>query len=163
MTTTTTMPEFSSHSKRELATCHPHLRRVAEEAIRYVDYRVLEGYRSEQAQNRAYRTGRSTLQYPGSKHNRTATEADVRQGFAGQAGEPLSWAVDVAIYHYDDPHIRWGLRGEFYMLGGLFRGIGAMILPSGWGIRLGADWDSDGYTSDQSFHDLPHVELVQTD
>lgn len=156
------MPEFGERSSQELATCHPHLRMVLEEGIRRVDFTIVEGYRGEEAQNEAYRTGKSTLQYPESKHNRTATEEDVEAGFAAQAGEPLSWAADVAMWHYDTPHIRWERHGEFYLLAGILRGIGEMILPEGWSIRQGADWDRDGYTTDQSFHDLPHIELVRT-
>jgi hypothetical protein len=30
----------------------------------------------------------------------------------------------------------------------------------GIAIRCGADWDGDGLTSDQSFHDLAHIELT---
>ena len=31
----------------------------------------------------------------------------------------------------------------------------------GIAIRWGGDWDGDGDFSDQTFHDLPHFELVQ--
>lgn len=155
------MPQFGDRSKRELATCHPHLRLVLDEAIERVDFTVLEGYRGEEKQNEAYRKGASTLRYPESKHNNVATEDDVSAGFAPTAGAPLSLAVDIAPWYPDNPHVRWDGRAEFYILAGLVRGIGEMILPEGWAIRTGADWDRDGKTHDQSFHDLPHIELIE--
>ena len=157
------MASFGKRSTKRLETCHPHLRLVLDEAIRYVDFTILEGWRSEDRQNEMLETGMSTLAWPKSKHNRVATAEDVEEGLAPNEGAPLSRAVDVAMYHKDLPHVRWDLRGEFYMLGGLIRGIGAMVLPNGWVIRLGADWDRDGHTTDQTFMDLPHVELIELD
>lgn len=155
------MPAFGTTSREHLGTVHPLLRRVLEEAIKHRDFKVLQGWRSKEDQEDCFRRGTTTLHYPKSKHNNVATEADVAAGLAPNPGAPLSLAVDVAIYHPDPPHVRWDNRDEFYMLSGFIQGVGEMVLPAGWHIRPGADWDRDGKTKDQSFVDLPHVELVK--
>ena len=157
------MAEFGAASKAKLETCHPLIRRIAEEGIRYVDFTVLHlgAWRSAEVQNELFQSGKSKVEWPKSKHNYVATEEDVAAGYAPHVGAPLSRAIDVAMWHPDQPHVKWERRGEFYMLGGFLRGIGEMLLPEGWSVRLGADWDRDGYTDDQTFHDLPHVELIE--
>lgn len=135
---------------------------VLEEAIKVYDFTIVQGWRGEEDQTDAYLSGNSTLQWPESTHNNVATSEDVDAGLAPNEGAPLSMGVDLAPWHPDEPHIRWQRLDEFYMLAGLVRGIGEMILPEGWAIRLGGDWDSDGYTDDQRFIDAGHVELRKT-
>lgn len=128
------MPSFSKKSQDILATCHPDLQKVFNEVIKHFDCTVMCGHRSEEEQNEAYRTGRSKLQYPQSKHN----------------GSP-SRAIDVAPYPID-----WNDTDRFYFFAGLVKGIAAGM---GIDIRFGGDWDSDTDLHDQTFMDLPHYEL----
>lgn len=134
---------------------------VLEEAIKHRDFTIIQGWRSKEEQEECLRRGTTTVGWPKSKHNNVATRSDVEEGLAPNEGAPLSLAADVAIWHPTAPHVRWDRRGEFYMLSGFLQGIGEAVLPENWHIRPGADWDRDGYTDDQSFHDLPHVELVR--
>lgn len=155
------MPEFGRRSRERLSTCHPHLQMVAHEVIPHYDHTIVAGWRGEEAQEQAFVSGRSAKRWPDSKHNHVASEEDVEAGFAPNVGAPLSLGLDVAPWHPEWPHIYWQRTSEFYMLAGMYRGIGEKVLPEGWAIRLGADWDDDGYTEDQEFKDLGHIELVR--
>lgn len=130
------MYRFGKTSKRRLTTCHTDLQRLFNEVIKYYDCSILCGYRSEEKQNEAYSEGRSTVEWPNSKHNVYP-----------------SIAVDVAPYPID-----WDELRRFYMFVGIVRGVAAMM---GINIRCGADWDGDMEVKDQNFHDLPHVELIE--
>lgn len=63
-----------------------------------------------------------------------------------------SLAVDVAPYP-----IKWNDYLRFYAFAGFVLGTATEM---GIKIRSGMDWDSDREFNDQSFHDLPHYELV---
>lgn len=134
------MPQFSAASKSKLATCHPDLQRLFNEVIKYRDCTIICGYRGEEEQNEAYRTGKSQLRFPHSMHNL----------------EP-SPAVDVMPYFDTEPHIRWNDIESTYEFIGFVKGI---AFTMGIDIRNGADWDMDSDFHDQTFIDLPHYELV---
>ena len=138
--------KFGRKSKERLNTIHPLLQDVLNEALEYVDFTILEGSRSVERQQQLVDEGKSTTM--NSKHI-------VREGKA------WSRAVDIAPYP-----IRWGgidnekdVRdlGRIYMFIGFIKGI---AVKRGVDIRIGADWDGDFNTQDQSFHDLFHIELV---
>lgn len=131
------MPSFGKTSKKELGTCHPLLQEVLNEAIKVVDFKVLQGTRSEEEQERLFREGRSKVRWPNSKHNTYP-----------------SLAVDVAPYpiDWDGPHA----TKKFARLAGIIEGI---AYTKGIQLRWGGDWDGDGQMRDQKFHDLPHLEL----
>ena len=130
------MPEFSPRSKAKLAQCDARLQRVFEEVVKHFDCTVLEGRRTEQRQNELFRTGKSKVQYPNSKHNAT-----------------VSLAADVAPYPID-----WNDTKRFYLFGGFVLGIAR---SQGVILRWGGDWDGDFQWNDQSFHDLPHFEIKE--
>ena len=69
------MPSFGTKSKECLATLHPDLQKVLNEAIKHIDFSIIWGHRGEQAQNRAYRDGYSKVQWPNSRHNTQPSEA----------------------------------------------------------------------------------------
>lgn len=129
------MSNFGSHSVKQLGTCHKDLQRLMTEVIKHYDFRVVEGHRDEEAQTKALQEKKTTLPWPKSKHNAFP-----------------SLAVDIAPWPID-----WSDTRRFYFLAGLVKGIATQM---GIKIRIGADWDGDGMLNDQTFHDLPHVELV---
>lgn len=146
---------FSASSQAKLDTCHPIIQEIMEKVIRLspMDFTIIHGYRGKAIQNKLYAEGKSKLKYPESKHNRT----DIR-------GEPMSWAVDVAPWFKEAPHIRWDSTREFRWLAGFILGVGQPIaLEAGYTLRWGGDWDSDGDHSnrDNPFQDLGHIELVR--
>jgi len=128
------MPSFSRKSQSILATCHPDLQRLFKEVVKHFDCTVMCGERTEEEQTEYYRTGRSKVQYPQSKHNSSP-----------------SMAVDVAPYP-----INWNDTDRFYFFAGVVKGIAAGMELD---IRFGGDWDSDTDLHDQTFMDLPHYEL----
>lgn len=129
------MPEFGPRSERALETAHPDLQRLFCEVIKHYDCSVLEGHRGQVAQEEAVQKGLSKTHWPDSKHNKVP-----------------SLAVDVAPWPID-----WNDTQRFYHFAGFVKGIAAMMnIP----IRQGCDWDGDSDLKDQTFMDLPHVELL---
>ncbi len=128
------MPRFGKKSKAKLEEVDERLVRVLDKAIEYKDFTILTGHRGKDEQNLMVKEGKSKLSWPKSKHN----------------GKP-SKAVDIAPYPID-----WNDTKRFAHLAGLVQGIG---LSMGINIRWGGDWDRDGETKDNTFNDLPHLEL----
>lgn len=128
------MNRFSRTSAARLATCHPDLQAVMEQALQVCDCTILCGYRNESEQNALFSEGKSQLHYPKGRHNASP-----------------SLAVDVAPYPID-----WHDRERFSYFAGVVIGIGASM---GIAIRWGGDWDGDFDLKDNNFDDLVHFEL----
>lgn len=129
------MPNFGQRSKTQLTTCDERLRTVLWRAIEFVDFAVIEGYRNEVRQNDLFYQGLSKLRFPYGKHNQ----------------EP-SLAVDIIPWPSG-----WSNLDKMVELGRFIQGVGFGL---GFPIRWGGDWDSDFDRTDQTFHDLAHVELI---
>lgn len=129
------MYKFGKTSQARLDTCHPKLQEILNEAIKYTDFSVTCGYRSEADQQKAFESGDSKLKYPKSKHNTKP-----------------SMAVDVAPWPID-----WDNIPRFAILAGIIKGI---AMAKGIDVRLGCDWAGDGDITNQKFMDWPHIELV---
>lgn len=125
---------FGSKSRERLQELHPDLQAVLKNAIHIVDFSIICGYRGPEEQNKAYRAGRSKLQYPQSKHNRKP-----------------SLAVDIAPFP-----IHWGNERRFDFVAGICLGLAKSM---GIRLRYGGDWDMDGELLNNNFNDLPHLEL----
>ena len=132
------MPSFGAKSKANLSECHPDLQKVFNKVIQSYDCSVIEGYRGREEQDAAFHSGKSKLQYPKSKHNR----------------QP-ALAADVIPYPVD-----WDDTKQFYHFAGFVQGIAEEM---GIQLRWGGDWNSNRLFEDQSFHDLPHYELIKAD
>ena len=130
--------KFGKQSLKNLNEAHPALQKLFHEVIKHIDCSVIEGYRPQEEQNKAYHAGKSKLKYPESKHN-----------------QKPAMAVDVCPYPID-----WKDTARFYYLAGIVKGIATQM---GIKIRSGCDWDGDNDFSDQNFHDLPHFELVEVE
>jgi peptidoglycan L-alanyl-D-glutamate endopeptidase CwlK len=129
------MPEFSKASLEMLDTCDERLIKLALIVVAQVDCTVLCGYRGEADQNEAFRTGRSKLVWPFSKHNVSP-----------------SLAIDLAPYPID-----WTDRERFYYFAGFVLGVAYSI---DFPLRYGGDWDSDMDPEPGDF-DLVHFELEE--
>ncbi|MHC4992700.1 MAG: M15 family metallopeptidase [Planctomycetota bacterium] len=134
------MPSFSQRSQDRLNTCDPRLVEIFEEVIKHWDCTILQGVRPKEEQDEYFRTGRSKVQWPNSKHN-VLNPGD------------KSRAVDVAPYPID-----WNDTRRFDYFAGFVQGIAA---SKGITLRWGGDWDSDRDQSDQTFNDLPHFEIKE--
>lgn len=127
------MPSFSDRSETQLATCHADLRRVLNEAIRLIDFAVLEGHRSPGRQEYLYEIGASKV-------------------LKGKHNELPSLAVDIAPWP-----VNWADRERFVYFAGVVMGIAGTL---GVALRWGGDWDRDTELADETFRDLGHFELV---
>lgn len=135
------MPKFSQESFSKLSTCHIELQTLFYEVIRHFDCQVLEGFRNEEEQEKAFDAGNTKLHWPNGRHNRNP-----------------SMAVDVAPYPVD-----WKNTKRFYWFAGYVMGIAQRLKDEGkmtYSVRFGGDWDSDKDINDQTFNDLVHFELV---
>lgn len=135
--------KFSNKSKDALETCHYDLQTLFNEVIKFADCSILEGYRTEEKQNRMMEEGKSKLSYPNSKHNTNP-----------------SLAIDVVPFPVPD----WEKLSDFYYFAGFVKGIADSLYKSGrmtYKIRCGADWGQNYRVSDETFSDLIHYELVK--
>lgn len=130
------MNKFSKKSKEKLDTCHPDLRRLFNEVIKHYDCTIICGHRGKEEQDEAVRSGHSKVSWPNSKHNQL-----------------LSLAADVVPY----PLKSWNDREPFVHFAGFVQGLSVSM---GIKIRWGGDFNMNNNLKDQSFHDLPHFELI---
>jgi peptidoglycan LD-endopeptidase CwlK len=129
------MFKYSDSSKEKLSTADTRLQDLFNEVIKHVDCTIICGYRNKYDQNKAVAEGASKTPWPTSKHNSTPSKA-----------------IDAMPFPID-----WKDTKRNYMFVGIVRGIAMkMEIP----IRCGADWDGDMQVTDQTFHDIPHFELV---
>tara|TARA_R110000744_G_scaffold72073_3_gene145019 strand:+ start:490 stop:909 length:420 start_codon:yes stop_codon:yes gene_type:complete len=138
------MPQFGQQSVRNLYECEQPLIDLFEEVVKHYDCSIIEGIRSQEEQDKLYHAGKSKLKWPHGKHNVTDSQ-------------PMSLAVDVIPYPgvLDGVSI-WEDLNRFYHFIGFVRGVAAVM---GIPIRCGADWNGDNNLRDQTFNDLPHIEL----
>lgn len=136
------MPKFSAASQQKLFTCHQDLQVLFREVIKHFDCTILEGYRNEEDQNKAFSTGHSKLKWPNGKHNSNP-----------------STAVDVTPYpiNFNDEKLSlW--------FGGYVLGIAEMLKSQGkitHSIRWGGAWNGLGMlNAPHMLNDLVHFELV---
>ena len=127
---------YSAKSRCKLATCHPILQDVFNEAIKYMDITIVHGRRGEQEQNELVRAGHSQLMYPKSWHNKV----------------PYSRATDAVPCPID-----WTDRERFTLYAGFIQGLAQGL----YGVALvwGGDWNHDWKVRDNKFDDLAHFEL----
>ena len=129
------MPKYSKRSAIKLAQCDERLQWVFNRVIDSVDCVILVGHRNQETQEEMYEQGRSQLQWPNSPHNTLPSRA-----------------LDVAPYPID-----WNDRERFTLFAGFVLGIAENM---GIKLRWGGDWNRNWKTSDNSFDDLVHFELL---
>lgn len=130
--------KFSQDSLIHLEYCDDKIKRIANEAIKFVDFSVVCGYRDKDEQTTAYNEGHSKTPWPQSLHNSLPSQA-----------------VDVQPYPWDGQNLK-----GFYFLAGVFLTIAYNFnIP----LRWGGDWDNDKNFENNKFNDLFHFELIQAD
>jgi len=137
------MPAFTSYrSVRVRSELHRECVVVVDEAIKHIDFSLIDGARTTAQQQTHFANGTSTLDgvVKKSKHQ-------------VYPGKELSDAWDFI----PAPFTTWDDRPIFTAYAHFFIGIG---YAKGIELRWGGDWDSDFRWRDQSFHDLPHMERV---
>ncbi len=126
--------KFGKRSRRRLKGVHPDLVKVVEECLHLMDISIIEGVRSIEKQRDYVKTGASKTMK--SKH------------LTGDALDLSPYPIDMKS--------KMGIKRHYYMAG-MLRGIAHMMDIK---IRSGADWDSDGNITDQTFMDLVHIERI---
>lgn len=127
---------FSDKSQQQLLTADIRLQRLFNEIIKHYDCTIIQGHRGQAEQDEYFRTGKSKVQWPNSKHNSTPSKA-----------------VDAGPYPID-----WNDTEAFYYFGGYVKATAAQL---GINIRWGGDWDGDTDFHDQTFMDLVHFEVME--
>ena len=129
------MPRFSARSQANLSSCDERLQRLFNAVIEHYDCSVLCGHRGREEQEKAYREGKSNARFGQSKHNSLPSKA-----------------VDVVPYPID-----WDDREYFSHFAGYVKALADQMDIK---IRWGGDWDMDGRSTDETFSDMPHYELM---
>lgn len=127
------MALFSKSSREQLDTCHDDLRLIASNAIRVIDFKIIEGYRSNEKQQKLFDQNLSKAKPGKSKHNRYPSEA-----------------YDIAPYPID-----WKDTDRFIYFAGRMIEIARSL---GIDLRWGGDWNMDTHLKEK-FKDLGHFEL----
>lgn len=127
---------FGKISTTHLDQCDSRLVLLAHEVLNVgMDFSVTSSHRGKVAQNEAFHTGLSKVEWPNSLHNREPAQA----------------------IHFVPYPIEWKNLKRFYHLAGIVRAVAHEMELK---IRWGGDWDSDFDLDDQTFMDLAHYELV---
>ena len=136
------MPRFGQRSQIQLDSSHPDIQRICNVVIKIFDFSAICGHRGKESQQIAFKSKKSKLQFPDSKHNKKP-----------------SMALDVAPYP-----INWNKKSEFIYLAGHMKMAAQILYDKGeitHVLRSGNDWDNDNDLSDQKFMDIGHLELIK--
>ncbi len=128
--------KYSSTSAQRLKQCDLRLQDVFNTVLETIDHTIITGGRDGVTQNEMFRTGKSKVQFPNSKHNSAP-----------------SMAVDAAPYPID-----WKDRERATLFAGFVMGIAK---EKGITLRWGGDWNSDWQVKDNHFDDLWHFEITE--
>lgn len=123
---------FGTASKKELKQLHPLLVEIANDAIKVIDFRILDSSRGYDEQMLAYKKGTSKAKFGESAHNWTP-----------------AIAMDLLPAPYD-----WDDMPSFLNMGKV---VMAIAKKRNIPLRWGGDWNMDGKTTDG--WDFPHFEL----
>lgn len=137
------MFKWGKRSLANLSSCDTRLNRIATRVLNLgiIDIACIEGHRSIDRQQKLFHAGKSKIDgiNKKGKHNYSPS-------LAGDFVPLVNGVVD------------WDNKLAFHIMAGLFFAIAA---EEGVKLRWGGDWDGDFSNKDQSFHDLPHFEIVE--
>lgn len=125
---------FSKASKSSRAKLHPLLRSIVDEAIKEIDFKILDATRGRAAQTRAFLQGTSKAKFGQSAHNYVP-----------------AIAMDLFPAPYD-----WNNTASFLRL---HKVISRIAKEKSIPLRWGGDWNMDGDKTIQDNWDKPHYEL----
>lgn len=155
------MPKFGKTSLTRLEQAHPILQELCNRVVEYFDITILCTHRTKPEQDAAFLSRASQKTWPQSKHNTLPSEAvdaapwPIPDGWGG-----LTKTAPMAR------DLEWKSRVKFYEMIAVFRVCWQQMredfpeLADAFEIRFGADWDGDNDYRDQTFDDLPHIELI---
>lgn len=148
------MPRFGQKSLKNLEGVHDLLAKCALEVVKIYDISVTQGVRSAAQQQKLYAIGRTEQ-----LERKPVTKIDgVTKKSNHQIKEDgLGYAIDVNPFPID-----FAAKERYYMMWGIFYAVSQNVLAgTDYKLRWGGDWDGDNSFTDQSFDDLPHIELIK--
>jgi peptidoglycan L-alanyl-D-glutamate endopeptidase CwlK len=128
------MPVFGQASLKSRSQLHPKLQAIVDEAIKEIDFKILDAVRGKAAQELAFKLGRTKAHFGQSAHNYVP-----------------AIAMDLFPAPYD-----WDNTQSFINLSKVILRIAK---AQGTPVRWGGDWDMDGKINTTGLVDLPHYEL----
>ena len=145
-----------SNSKKEIATLHHDLQIIVAGLIEIYDHSVEQGARTVDQQIANIR--RKVSKTLDSRHIPRDENGRYDPTKPCIAVDLVPWQKGVNPWPQDDdpPKRRSKLKGRFYFMQGIVRQIAHQENIE---IRQGQDWDRDNDFMDQTFDDLPHLEL----
>lgn len=141
---------FGERSLENFKTLHPDLQKILAELIMIYDFSIIEGHRTLETQQQYFKDGKSKLDGINQKSK--------HQSLPSMAADIMPYKKGTNAFSGDELDSR-----RFYMMMGMVKAIAHKLLIKGeitHRVRFGLDWDGDDTFKDQTFHDLPHVELV---
>lgn len=145
------MPKFSNKSLNLLKQCHPDIQKVFTEAIKYIDFTVLDS---------TIRTVAQQKQYVKEGKSKTMNSMHLKR-MVPEYNAEYSFAIDVIPYFSSIPHTDWDDKEEFALLAGFVLGISNYMYSKGLighKIKWGGTWNK-GRIKENTFIDMPHFEL----
>lgn len=137
------MSQFGKVSLMNKATLHPKLAKVLDAVINDIDFAITDGLRGKAAQNAAVSAGFSQVRWPNGNHNGTKADNYSVSRAADLAPYPVDWKEG------ERPHLRFA-----FLMGAVYAHARRLNIR----VRFGMDWNQN-FIVDESFVDLPHVEL----
>jgi peptidoglycan L-alanyl-D-glutamate endopeptidase CwlK len=136
--------KFGKRSSEKLSQTKIPLQEIAKHALKLglMDFAITEGLRTKEVQDKYYKSGKSKVKWPNSKHN-VKYEGD------------LSSAFDVVPYV--DGKVSWNALHCCILAGIIF----ASAKTLGYKIRWGGCWSGNfKYVGKQKLNDYVHFELI---
>lgn len=139
---------FGKSSQAKLASCHVNLQKIAVMSLEksQIDISIISGQRNKLEQNELFGRGLSKLRFPESKHNTSPSNA---YDFAPYVKGKLVFPASKGNNYIQE-------MGYYYYIAGIMQSVAKDLDIK---VRWGGNWDSDGDFTDQTFHDLGHIEL----
>jgi len=165
------MYNYSQTSLENILSAHPKLQLIAHHVIKMIDCSCTCGVRTELEQQRLFDKGLSkTLKSKHLPHEFTVSYQDsmiLKELYPDrkiilQPGDVAEWsqAIDLQPYPMDWRAMNMDnteMVKRFSFLCGIVKGV---AYSNKINIRMGIDWNGNGKFSDQTFHDLPHIEII---
>ncbi len=138
------MPVFGTASKAALKKAHPDLQRLLVEAIKVIDFKILDATRGRAAQTKAFLQGNSKARLGESAHNYVPSIA------VDLFPAPYDWNNGAAFRKL------YAVIGRYDPKTGQGKGLALkMKIP----LRCGIDWNMDGDKTKSDAWDGGHYEL----
>lgn len=147
---------FGRRSDAQFVTLHHDLQIILTSAIEIYDFSITQGARSIEQQ--ILNISRGVSKTIDSRHIPRDNDGRYNPNAPALAADctPYTQGVNPWPQDSDPRHIREKKKARFYYLQGILYSIAQQHSIA---IRQGVDWDGDADFFDQTFDDLPHIEL----